>query len=126
MSQFIASHKERWTSIHLSKIKQGLNESLAMFVRRFHQKVALIVDVEDWVVYTSFLNSLKSGQFKFSPAKQKETSLAEALKKVIDFVRATKIYVEGGDGNRKSEAKERNQDRVKRRQRSGGQDQYFK
>jgi len=36
VSQFIASYKERWTNIHLSKIKQGSQECLAEFVKHFH------------------------------------------------------------------------------------------
>ena len=36
VGQFIASCKEKRTSIHLSKIKQGPQESLAEFMKRFH------------------------------------------------------------------------------------------
>ena len=36
VSQFIAIHKERRTSIHLSKIMQGPQESLVEFVIHFH------------------------------------------------------------------------------------------
>jgi len=78
VNQFLASHKERRTSIHLSKIKQGPQESLAEFVKRFHQEAMLIPNLEDGVAYTSFLNGLKSGRFKFSLAEQKETTLAES------------------------------------------------
>ena len=60
VSQFIASHKERRTSIHLSKIKQVQQESPADFVKRFHQEAVLILDLENRVAYTSFLNGLKS------------------------------------------------------------------
>jgi len=87
ISQFIASCKERRTSIH----KQWPQESLAEFVKHFHQEAMLIPDLEDGVAYTSFLNGLKSGRFKLSLAKQKETTLAEALRKAADFIRATEI-----------------------------------
>jgi len=66
VSQFIASRKEKRTRMQLSKIKQGPQESLAEFVKRFHQEAVLILDLEDGVAYTSFLNSLKSGWSKFS------------------------------------------------------------
>ena len=75
VSQFIASRKQRRTSIHLSKIKQGPQESLADFIKCFHQEAVLIPDLEDRVADTSFLNGLKSGRFKFSLTKQKETTL---------------------------------------------------
>ena len=67
-SQFIASCKKRRNSIHLPKVKQGLNVLLAKFVRRFHQEAILIPDLEDEVAYMFFLNGLKNGQFKFSLA----------------------------------------------------------
>jgi len=97
VSQFIASWKEKRTSIHLLKIKQGQQESLAEFVKRFHQEAVLIPELEDGVAYTSFLNGLKSRRFKFSLAEQKKTTLAKALRKVADFIRATKICVDNSD-----------------------------
>jgi len=42
----------------------------------FHQELVLIPDLEDEVVYTSFLNGLKNERFKFPLAEQKETTLA--------------------------------------------------
>jgi len=69
VSQFIASRKERRISIHLSKIKQGPQESLVEFAKCFHQEAVLISDLEAGVAYTSFLNGLKSGHFKFSLAE---------------------------------------------------------
>jgi len=36
VSQFVTSRKERRTSIHLSKIKQEPQKSLANFVKCFH------------------------------------------------------------------------------------------
>jgi len=51
-----------------SQVEQG---RLDNFVKRFHQEVALILDLKDGVAYASFLNGLRSGQFKFSLAKEK-------------------------------------------------------
>ena len=68
-------------------------------MRTFHQEVVLILDLEDGVACTSFLNGLKNGRFKFSLAEQKETSLAEALKKAADFIQATETYAEATDAS---------------------------
>jgi len=57
----------------------------------------LIRNLEDGVAHTSFLNGLKSGRFKFSLAEQKETTLAEVLRKAADFIHATEIYIECTD-----------------------------
>ena len=52
--------------------------------------------------YTSFLNGLKSWCFKFSLAEQKETTLAEALRKAADFIRPMKIYANNLDVPKKA------------------------
>ena len=73
------------------------------------------MDLEDGVAYTSFLNGLKSGQIKFSLTEQKETTLAEALRKVADFIRATEICTDSFDAPRKGKTPiERNPGRVDR------------
>jgi len=102
VGQFITSRKERRTSIHLSKIKQGPKESLAELVKRFHQEAVLILDLEDGVAYTSFLSDLKSGRYKLSLAEQKETVLAEALGKAADFIRATEICADNSNAPKKA------------------------
>jgi len=104
VSQFIASWKERRTTIHLSKIKQGPQESLIEFVKRFHQEAVLISDLEDRVANTSFLNGLKSGRFKFSLSEQKETTPVKALRMAVDFIRATEIWDDNSDAPKKAKA----------------------
>jgi len=57
----------------------------------------LIQVLEDEVAYISFLNGLKSSCFKFSLAEQKEMTLAKALRKAADFIRATEICADSSD-----------------------------
>lgn len=73
------------TSINLSKIKCGPQESLVEFVKCFLHEAIFILDLEAGMMYTSFLNGLENRRFKFSLAEQKETSHAEALRNVVDF-----------------------------------------
>jgi len=102
ISEFIASRKDRRTSIDLLKIKQGQQESLAEFVRCLHQEAVLILGLEHGVTYTSFLNGLKSGHFKFSLAEQKEATLAKVLGKAADFIRAMEICADNSDAPKKA------------------------
>jgi len=89
-------------------------------VKRFHQEVVLIPNLEEGVAYTSFLNGLKSRRFKFSLAEQKEITLAEALRKAADFIRAIEIYVDSLDARRKGKTPtDRNPGRGDRGQGSG-------
>jgi len=64
----------------------------------------LIPDLQDGVVYTFFLNGLKSGRFKFSLIEKKETTLAEARRKAADFIRATEICADSSDAPKKMKA----------------------
>jgi len=64
----------------------------------------LITDLKDGVGYTSFLNDLKSSCFKFSLVEQNEMMLAEALRKVADFIWATEICADNSDAPKKAKA----------------------
>ena len=57
----------------------------------------LIPYLEDGLAYTPFLNGLKSGRFKFALVEQKETALAEALRRAADFIPATEICADSSD-----------------------------
>jgi len=65
---FVASKKERKTSIHLARIRQQGGEILKGYVRRFNHEVVLIPDLYDGATYAAFLNGLLPGRFKFSLA----------------------------------------------------------
>jgi len=78
------------------------------------------------VAYTSFLNSLKSKRFKSSLAKQKESTLAEALRKATNFIRATEICAEGANASKKTKVPvDRNHGQGDRRPRLEGVDPRF-
>ena len=88
---FVASKKERKTSIHLARIRQQWGEDLKRYVRRFNHEAVLIPDLQDGVAYAAFLNGLLPGRFKFSLAESKVTTLAEALGRAQSFIQATEI-----------------------------------
>jgi len=71
-AHFVASKKEKKTSIHLARIP----------------------NLQDGVAYAAFFNGLLSGRFKFSLAKSKVTTLVEALRRAQSFIQATEICVE--------------------------------
>jgi len=62
----------------------------------------LIQDLEDRVTYTSFLNGLRNGRFKFSLAERTETTLAEALRKAADFIHTIEICADNSDAPKKA------------------------
>jgi len=65
----------------------------------------LIPDLQDGVAHAVFYNGLFPGKFKFSLAKSKVATLAEALRKAQSFIKATKICA--GDEPQYQENKKR-------------------
>ena len=63
--------------------------------------MVLISDLKDGVAYTSSLNGLKGGRFKFSLVEQEETTLVEALRNAADFIHATEICADNSDAPKK-------------------------
>ena len=61
----------------------------------------MLPNFEEGVAYTSFLNNLRNGQFKFSLAEQKETTVAKPQRKVANFIPAIEICIEGTDTTKK-------------------------
>ena len=93
-THFVASKKEKKTSIHLARIRQQRGEDLKGYVRRFNHEAVLIPNLQDGVAYAAFLNGLLPGRFKFSLAESKVTTLVEALGRAQSFIQATEICVE--------------------------------
>jgi len=69
---------------------------------------------------------LKNRWFKFSSAEQKEPYLAEALRKVTDFIRAVEIWSENADASKKAKTQcDRNVGRDNKRPRLDIRDSHF-
>jgi len=90
-AHFVASKKEKKTSIHLARIRQQRGEDLKGYVRHFNHEAILIPDLQDGVVYAAFLNGLLPGRFKFSLAESRITTLVEEIGRAQSFIQATEI-----------------------------------
>jgi len=90
-THFVASKRERKTSIYLAMIQQAKGEDLKDYVMRFNHEVVLIPDLHDEVEYTIFLNGLLPGMFKFSLAESKVATLAQGPRRAQDFIQAIEM-----------------------------------
>jgi len=70
-THFVASKRERKTSIHIAKIRQAKGKVPKEYVMRFNREAVLISDLQDGVAYAAFLNGLLQGRFKFSLIESK-------------------------------------------------------
>ena len=107
---FIASKRERKTSIHLAKIRQLKGEDLKEYVQKFNDEVMLIPNLLDGIPYITFLNGLLPHRFKFSLAASKVTTMADALRRAQDFIQVTGICV-GDEFNHQESQKRLGEDR---------------
>jgi len=77
-AHFIASKREKKTTIYLAKIK---GENMKEYVMRLNREAILIPDLQDGVAYMTFLNGLLPRRLKFSLTESKVMILAEALRR---------------------------------------------
>ena len=72
-THFVANKRERKASIHIAKIQQAKEEDLKEYVMRFNREAVLISNLQDGIAYTTFLNGLLLGIFKFFLVESKVT-----------------------------------------------------
>ncbi|XP_021861792.2 uncharacterized protein [Spinacia oleracea] len=90
-TRFMAHKEEKKTSMNLSRIQQGKDESLRSYVKRFNLEAGKIPDLPDGVAFDNFIRVLKKGSFKFDLVKKSVRTMAEVLDEVEDFIHATEI-----------------------------------
>ncbi|XP_021850887.1 uncharacterized protein [Spinacia oleracea] len=78
-TRFMAHKEEKKTSMHLSRIQQGKDESLRSYVKRFNLEAGQIPDLPDGVAFDNFIRGLKKGLFKFDLVKKSVRTMAEVL-----------------------------------------------
>ena len=75
----------------MAKIRQEKGEDLKQYVMRFNREAVLILDLQDGVACTAFLNGLLPRRFKCSLVESKVTTLADVLRRARDFIQAIEI-----------------------------------
>ncbi|XP_056697853.1 uncharacterized protein [Spinacia oleracea] len=87
----MAHKEEKKTSMHLSRIQQGKDESLRSYVKRFNLEAGQIPDLPDGVAFDNFIRGLKKGSFKFDLVKKSVWTMAEVLDEAEAFIHASEI-----------------------------------
>ncbi|KAL2895424.1 Phenylalanine--tRNA ligase beta subunit [Bienertia sinuspersici] len=62
---FVAARKFKKTSIHLMDCKQGENESLGEYIKRFNVESLEIPNLQDTMAFAALMSGLKPSKFKF-------------------------------------------------------------
>ncbi|XP_021718596.1 uncharacterized protein LOC110686295 [Chenopodium quinoa] len=79
------------TSVHLMTVKQGENESLEDYIKRFNIESQLIPDLRDNVAFTALLFRLRSNKLKFELVHDKVTSFSKAMEGAESIIEATDV-----------------------------------
>nr|XP_021860923.1 uncharacterized protein LOC110799947 [Spinacia oleracea] len=77
--------------MHLGRFKQGKDESLRSYVKRFNLEADQIPDLQDGVSFDNFIRGLKKGSFKFDLVKKSVHAMAKALDEAEAFIHAKEI-----------------------------------
>uniref|UniRef100_A0A803LXD8 Retrotransposon gag domain-containing protein n=1 Tax=Chenopodium quinoa TaxID=63459 RepID=A0A803LXD8_CHEQI len=103
---FIAGSRQTKTSVHLMTVKQGENESLKDYIKRFNTESQLIPDLQDNVAFTALLVGLKSNKLKFELVHDKVSTFSEAMERAERIIEASEVCkapVENNKGKRRQE-----------------------
>uniref|UniRef100_A0A803NEI2 RNase H type-1 domain-containing protein n=1 Tax=Chenopodium quinoa TaxID=63459 RepID=A0A803NEI2_CHEQI len=103
---FIAGSRQTKTRVHLMTVKQGENESLKDYIKRFNTESQLFPDLQDNVAFTTLLFGLKSNKLKFKLVHDKVSTFSEAMERVERIIKASEVCkapVANSKGKRKQE-----------------------
>ncbi|XP_021759171.1 uncharacterized protein LOC110724082 [Chenopodium quinoa] len=103
---FIAGSRQTKPSIHLMIVKQGENESLKDYIKRFNTESHIIPDLQDNVAFTALLFGLKSNKLKFELVHNKVSTFSEAIERAERIIEASEVCkapVAKNKGKRKHE-----------------------
>ncbi|XP_021759613.1 uncharacterized protein LOC110724498 [Chenopodium quinoa] len=87
-------------------VKQGENESLKDYIKRFNTESQLIPDLQDNVAFTALLFGLKSNKLKFELVHDKVSTFSEAMERderIIEASEVCKAPTTNNKGKRKQE-----------------------
>ncbi|XP_021717068.1 uncharacterized protein LOC110684934 [Chenopodium quinoa] len=88
---FIAGSRQTKTSVHLMTVKQGENESLKDYIKRFNTESQLIPDLQDNVDFTALLFGLKSNKLKFELVHDKVSTFSKAMERAERIIEASEV-----------------------------------
>ncbi|KAL2923240.1 30S ribosomal protein S20 [Bienertia sinuspersici] len=93
---FVVAKKFRKTSIHLMACRQGEQESLGEYIKRFNTESFENPNLEDFVAFAALMSGLKPNKFKFDILNAEFSSFSEAIARAKKHISIVDIVNPGG------------------------------
>ena len=65
LSHFMASKRRKKSNFHLLSITQQEGECLSAYLHRFHDRVLVVTDLEEFIDVSALINGMKTHKLKF-------------------------------------------------------------
>ena len=91
MGHFVASRRQEKSNFHLLSITQLEGESISSYLKKFHEAVLEVTDLEESVALNPLINGMKAQRLKFQLVESQVKTYAEAMKQCQSYVTASEI-----------------------------------
>ncbi|XP_057529908.1 uncharacterized protein LOC130808449 [Amaranthus tricolor] len=106
LGHFIASRRQEKSNFHLLSITQLEGESISSYLKKFHEAVLEVTDLEELVALNALINGMKAQRLKFQLVESQVKTYAEAMKQCQSYVTASEICQAHDPKRRKSDKKD--------------------
>ena len=106
LGHFIASRRQEKSNFHLLSITQLEGESISSYLKKFHEAVLEVTDLEESVALNALINGMKAQRLKFQLVESQVKTYAEAMKQCQSYVTASEICQAHDPKKRRSDKKD--------------------
>ncbi|XP_057529874.1 uncharacterized protein LOC130808416 [Amaranthus tricolor] len=106
LGHFVESRRQEKSNFHLLSITQLEEESISSYLRKFHEAMLEVTDMEESVALNTLINRMKAQRLKFQLVESQVKTYAEAMKQCQSYVTASEICQAHDPKKRRSEKKD--------------------
>ncbi|XP_057542468.1 uncharacterized protein LOC130820930 [Amaranthus tricolor] len=106
LGHFVASRRQEKSNFHLLSITQLEGESISSYLKKFHEAVLEVTDLEESVALNPLINGMKAQRLKFQLVESQVKTYAEAMKQCQSYVTASEICQAHDPKKRRSDKKD--------------------
>ena len=91
LGHFVASRRQENSNFHLLSITQLEGESISSYLKKFHEAVLEVTDLEESVALNALINGMKAQRLKFQLVESQVKTYAKAMKQCQSYVTTFEI-----------------------------------
>ncbi|XP_057526356.1 uncharacterized protein LOC130805591 [Amaranthus tricolor] len=106
LGHFVASRRQEKSNFHLLSITQLEGEFISSYLKKFHEAVLEVTDLEESVALNALINGMKAQRLKFQLVESQVNTYAEAMKQCQSYVTASETCQAHDPKKRRSDKKD--------------------